>query len=227
MVCSNTDRASTSPSAKVMVTHTVPVVFRLWLATEPCRYKVSSPNPYAVGKTIGQPSMMTPRWAISPSLSTACRDCRSARPCSRSLRCRVRSVTDNGSPAGAGLVPAGTGIPSWGLALTSGFTMTAMLSAIAAGPREPESAKSPDQYGGTMPRHARIAELPVTLPSSGSPLRHRVADAIIDLLRTGHLRPGDELPSTRALAGELAISRSAVLAAYDELAAAGFIQAAA
>jgi GntR family transcriptional regulator/MocR family aminotransferase len=76
-------------------------------------------------------------------------------------------------------------------------------------------------------RHARIVELPVTLPSSGAPLRHRVADALIDLLRTGHLRPGDALPSTRALAAELAISRTAVLAAYDELAAAGFIQAAA
>ena len=46
MVCSNTDRASTSPSVRVMVTHTgVPAVFRLWLATEPCRYKVSGVNP--------------------------------------------------------------------------------------------------------------------------------------------------------------------------------------
>jgi len=76
-------------------------------------------------------------------------------------------------------------------------------------------------------RHARIVEVPVTLPSSGAPLHHRVADALIDLLRTGRLRPGDALPPTRALAAELAISRTAVLAAYDELAAAGFIQAAA
>jgi len=75
-------------------------------------------------------------------------------------------------------------------------------------------------------RHARIVELPVTLPPSGGPLHHRVADALIGLLTTGHLRPGDTLPSTRALAAELAISRTAVLAAYDELAAAGFIQAA-
>jgi GntR family transcriptional regulator / MocR family aminotransferase len=69
-------------------------------------------------------------------------------------------------------------------------------------------------------------ELPVTLPPSGGPLHHRVADALIGLLRTSQLRPGDTLPSTRALAAELAISRTAVLAAYDELAAAGFIQAA-
>ena len=57
------------------------------------------------------------------------------------------------------------------------------------------------------------------------PLRHRVADALIELLRTGHLRPGDTLPATRTLAAKLAISRTAVLAAYDELAAAGFVHA--
>jgi Bacterial regulatory proteins, gntR family len=76
-----------------------------------------------------------------------------------------------------------------------------------------------------MTRNARPVELPVSLPPSGAPLRHRVADALIDLLRTGHLRPGDTLPATRTLAAELAISRTAVLAAYDELAAAGFIHA--
>src|SRR5579863_4801538 len=76
-----------------------------------------------------------------------------------------------------------------------------------------------------MTRNARPVELPVSLPPSGAPLRHRVADALIDLLRTGHLRPGDTLPATRALAAELAISRTAVLAAYDELAAAGFVHA--
>jgi hypothetical protein len=41
-------------------------VFRLWLATEPCRYKVSVSNPYTVGTTIGHPSIITPRWATSP-----------------------------------------------------------------------------------------------------------------------------------------------------------------
>ncbi len=74
-------------------------------------------------------------------------------------------------------------------------------------------------------RHARPVELPLDLPPSGAPLRHRVADALIELLRTGHLRPGDTLPATRTLAAMLAISRTAVLAAYDELAAAGFVHA--
>ena len=76
-----------------------------------------------------------------------------------------------------------------------------------------------------MTRHARPVELPLELAPSGAPLRHRVADALIGLLRAGRLRPGDTLPATRALAAELAISRTAVLAAYDELAAAGFIHA--
>ncbi len=74
-------------------------------------------------------------------------------------------------------------------------------------------------------RHARPVELPLELAPSGAPLRHRVADALIELLRTGHLRPGDTLPATRTLAAELAISRTAVLAAYEELAAAGFVHA--
>lgn len=125
------------------------------------------------------------------------------------------------------LVSAEAELPPGGPALISEFTMTATLTGHCGWPREPESVDSRDQYGGNVTRHARIVELSVKLPSSGAPLRHRVADALIDLLRTGHLRPGDALPSTRALAAELAISRTAVLAAYDELAAAGFIQAAA
>ncbi|HEX6526735.1 MAG TPA: PLP-dependent aminotransferase family protein [Streptosporangiaceae bacterium] len=76
-----------------------------------------------------------------------------------------------------------------------------------------------------MTRHARPVELPLNLAPSGAPLPHRVADALIDLLRTGHLRPGDALPATRALAAELSVSRNAVVAAYDELAAAGFVHA--
>src|SRR5262249_60560748 len=40
-------------------------------------------------------------------------------------------------------------------------------------------------------------------------------------------RPGDPRPSARPLPPDLALARTAVLAAYDELAAAGFIHAAA
>ncbi len=56
-----------------------------------------------------------------------------------------------------------------------------------------------------------------------APLRHRIADALVTELREGRLRPGDPLPSTRALAATLGVSRGPVVAAYDELLAAGFI----
>ncbi|EAP97606.1 putative transcriptional regulator [Janibacter sp. HTCC2649] len=62
------------------------------------------------------------------------------------------------------------------------------------------------------------------LDASDRPLRHRIADAIVGELREGRLRPGDPLPSTRVLATELKVSRGPVVAAYDELAAAGFIE---
>lgn len=78
-----------------------------------------------------------------------------------------------------------------------------------------------------MPRIAHRVALPLTLATSTTapegPLRHRIADAIIAAVGAGTLRPGDALPSTRMLAGDLGVSRGAVVAAYDELTAAGFI----
>ena len=41
---------------------------------------------------------------------------------------------------------------------------------------------------------------------------------------TGALRPGDPVPSTRALASELGVSRSAVVAAYEQLAGEGYLE---
>ncbi len=89
----------------------VPAVFRLWLATEPCRYRAWASNPYTVGITIGHPPMTTPRWATIPASRTAYSHARSACPSARSLRCRVRSVTDGGGPAPAGSTAAGMARP--------------------------------------------------------------------------------------------------------------------
>ncbi|KGN42615.1 PLP-dependent aminotransferase family protein [Knoellia aerolata] len=75
-----------------------------------------------------------------------------------------------------------------------------------------------------MPRVPRAAGLPLRLEPSDRPLRHRIADAVVTELREGRLRPGDPLPSTRVLATALTISRGPVVAAYDELSAAGFIE---
>jgi GntR family transcriptional regulator/MocR family aminotransferase len=74
-----------------------------------------------------------------------------------------------------------------------------------------------------MPRAARPVELVLDVAEGPAPLRHRIADAVVAELRAGRLRPGDTLPSTRALAAALGLSRGPVVAAYDELAAAGFV----
>ncbi len=76
-----------------------------------------------------------------------------------------------------------------------------------------------------MARHAPELHLALRLPDDGSPLRQRVAAAIIEQIRLGRLGPGDLLPSTRGLAAELAVARSSVVDAYDELAAAGYTTA--
>src|SRR5687767_5168528 len=47
--------------------------------------------------------------------------------------------------------------------------------------------------------------------------------ALKEAVLGGRLRSGDRLPATRALAGELGISRNTVLASYEELAAEGFL----
>ncbi|ODR22405.1 GntR family transcriptional regulator [Mycolicibacterium porcinum] len=76
-----------------------------------------------------------------------------------------------------------------------------------------------------MARHAPELHLALQLPADESPLRQRIAAAIIEQIRVGRLGPGDALPSTRSLAAELAVARSSVVDAYDELAAAGYTTA--
>ncbi|WP_337456117.1 MocR-like pyridoxine biosynthesis transcription factor PdxR [Prescottella sp. D32] len=74
-----------------------------------------------------------------------------------------------------------------------------------------------------MARTPRASTLHLTLPDTSEPLRQRIAGAVVAALRSGALRPGDLLPASRVLAVELGVSRSAVVDAYDELAAAGFV----
>lgn len=76
-----------------------------------------------------------------------------------------------------------------------------------------------------MARTARAIDLPIGLADSPAPLRHRIGDALVAQIRSGALRPGDPLPTTRALATHLGVARSAVVQAYDELLAAGFTRA--
>jgi GntR family transcriptional regulator / MocR family aminotransferase len=59
--------------------------------------------------------------------------------------------------------------------------------------------------------------------STEAPLFLQIARALSDDVRRGRLRPGDRLPSSRALASQLGVHRNTALAAYEELAAEGWI----
>ncbi|RJQ85319.1 MocR-like pyridoxine biosynthesis transcription factor PdxR [Amycolatopsis panacis] len=66
--------------------------------------------------------------------------------------------------------------------------------------------------------------LPVSLNrTSGTPLAVQLADALREAAAGGHLRGGDRLPSTRALAERLGVSRTVTSAAYEQLHAEGWI----
>ncbi|TXG92791.1 PLP-dependent aminotransferase family protein [Rhodococcus rhodnii] len=69
-----------------------------------------------------------------------------------------------------------------------------------------------------------VIAVPVLTDGPG-PLPRRIADAVIEQIRTGVLGEGDVVPSTRSLAAALAVSRTAVVAAFDELTAAGWVDA--
>lgn len=62
----------------------------------------------------------------------------------------------------------------------------------------------------------------VTLADGGS-LQQRVYDALRRAILDGRLAPGSRLPSTRALARDLGVSRNTALIAYDQLLAEGYV----
>jgi GntR family transcriptional regulator/MocR family aminotransferase len=58
---------------------------------------------------------------------------------------------------------------------------------------------------------------------SGGTLQQRIRALIVEGVRGGRLRPGDRLPSSRALAAHLGVSRLTVTLAYAELVAGDFL----
>lgn len=58
----------------------------------------------------------------------------------------------------------------------------------------------------------------------GLPLSKRISEAIGRDIRRGRFRPGDILPSSRALSQSLSVHRNTVLAAYEELTEQGYIE---
>ena len=74
-----------------------------------------------------------------------------------------------------------------------------------------------------MPRKAKLIEIPAIAPldrQAGS-LSRQLSQALRAAVRQGKLQAGDALPSTRALAAALRLSRGTVSVAYDQLIAEG------
>src|SRR5580704_16217608 len=61
-----------------------------------------------------------------------------------------------------------------------------------------------------------ITHLPIDRDSR-VPLYQQIYEGYRRAILAGHLRPGQRIPSTRALAAELGVSRLPVLAAYEQL----------
>lgn len=74
-------------------------------------------------------------------------------------------------------------------------------------------------------RPARVALLRLGLDSASPLPRHRqIYDGLREAILEGRLPPGTRLPSTRTLAAEVPCSRNTVLAAFDQLAAEGYLE---
>jgi GntR family transcriptional regulator / MocR family aminotransferase len=68
-------------------------------------------------------------------------------------------------------------------------------------------------------------ELLVRLDRAGLPLRAQLEEQLREAIRSGRLAPGLALPSSRALAQELEVSRGVVVDAYAQLGAEGYLVA--
>src|SRR4051794_1083671 len=58
---------------------------------------------------------------------------------------------------------------------------------------------------------------------AGTPLHAQIEEGVREAIRSGRLAPGAELPSSRALAGQLGVSRGVVVEAYAQLGAEGYL----
>jgi len=70
-----------------------------------------------------------------------------------------------------------------------------------------------------------MRELTLELPLDPRPIYLRLADAVRQAIRGGRARPGEPLPSTRALAATTGVHRHTVMTALDELVAEGWLVA--
>ena len=74
-------------------------------------------------------------------------------------------------------------------------------------------------------RTATPVNFALDLNGRPGPRSSQVAHALIDVIARGQVHDGDRLPSTRTLAATFGLARTAVVGAYEELTAAGFLVA--
>jgi GntR family transcriptional regulator/MocR family aminotransferase len=87
------------------------------------------------------------------------------------------------------------------------------------------SRKTDMTTGASMKRAADGFLLPIPLDNqSGLPVYRQLYGWIRDAILAGTLRPGQRMPSTRAMAGHLRLSRIPVLSAYEQLLAEGYLE---
>ena len=67
-------------------------------------------------------------------------------------------------------------------------------------------------------------EVPLTLDRRDGDLRQRVAEQLRQAIRTGSFGVGQRVPSSRALASHLGVSRTTVVAALTELDGEGWLE---
>jgi len=74
-------------------------------------------------------------------------------------------------------------------------------------------------------RTATPVNFTLDLNGRAGPRSSQLAHAMIDAIARGQVHDGDRLPSTRTMAATFGLARTAVVGAYEELAAAGFLVA--
>ena len=74
-------------------------------------------------------------------------------------------------------------------------------------------------------RTATPVNFTLDLNGRPGPRSGQVAHALIEAIARGQVHDGDRLPSTRTLAATFGLARTAVVGAYEELTAAGFLVA--
>src|SRR5690606_21682195 len=78
---------------------------------------------------------------------------------------------------------------------------------------------------GAVPARSPLLELAIELDrAERRPLAVQLATALRSAATSGQLRNGDRLPSTRALARHLGVSRTVTAAAFEQLHAEGWIE---